>query len=95
MQHQLHTVLVRVRLGMGVLRMIYNDVMSYQCRQAEYRLERRLRRSRDAPSSANPSDLPLHVHASGEPWVDNGELDSQPDGLDHDLNPLESSNHSS
>ena len=48
-----------------------------------------------APSSANPGDLPLHVHASGEPWVDDGELDSQPDKLDHGLNPLESSNHSS
>ena len=47
------------------------------------------------PSSVNPGDLPVHVHADGEPRVVDGELNSQPDGLDHGLNPLESSNHSS
>ena len=47
-----------------------------------------------APSSVNPRDLPIHVHADGKPWVVEGELDSQPDELDHGLNPLDSSNHS-
>ena len=48
-----------------------------------------------APSGVNPGDLLVHVHAGGEPQVVDGELDIQPDGLDHGLNPLESSNHSS
>ena len=43
---------------------------------------------------SSPGDLPDHVRAGGEPRVVDGELDSQPDGLDHGLNPLESSNHS-
>ena len=45
------------------------------------------------PSSVNPGDLPVHVHADGEPRVVDRELDSQSDRLDHGLNPLESSNH--
>ena len=55
-----------------------------------------------ALSSVNPGGLPVPVHAGGEPRVLDGELrvldgelDSQPDGLDHALNPLESSSHSS
>ena len=48
-----------------------------------------------APSSVNPGDLPTHVHVDGKPRVVEGELDSQPNGLDHGLNPIESSNHSS
>ena len=55
---------------------------------------RRRWNSWDAPSSVNPGDLPAHVHAGGEPRAIDGELDSQPDGLDHGLNPLELSNHS-
>ena len=47
------------------------------------------------PSSVNPGETPIHVCADKEPRVVDGELDSQPDGLDHGLNPLESSNHSS
>ena len=34
-----------------------------------------------------------HVHSSEEPQVVDGELDTQPDGLDHGLNPLEPPNH--
>ena len=45
------------------------------------------------PSSVNSGDLPIHVHVDGEPRVVDGELNSQPDGLDHGLNPLEASNH--
>ena len=48
-----------------------------------------------ALSSVNPGGLPVPVQAGGEPRVLDGELDSQPDGLDHALNPLESSSHSS
>ena len=50
---------------------------------------------RSAPSSANPGDHPVHVRAGGEPQAVDGELDSQPDGLDHGLNPLESPSQSS
>ena len=48
-----------------------------------------------APSSAYPRDFPVRVHAGGEPRVGDGdgELDSQPDGLNHGLNLLESSKH--
>ena len=53
----------------------------------------RLWNSKSALSSVNPGELPVHVHADEEPRVVDGELDNQPDGLDHGLNPLESSNH--
>ena len=46
------------------------------------------------PSSVDPEDLLTHIHVCGEPQVIDGELDNQPDGLDHGLNPLESSSHS-
>ena len=46
-----------------------------------------------APSSVDPGGLPVHVPVGGEPRVDDGKLDNQPDGLDLGLNPLESSNH--
>ena len=60
---------------------------------SRYLPARRLRSSGNAPSSANLGDLPVDVHAAGEPRVVNGELDNQRDGLDYALNPLESSNH--
>ena len=47
------------------------------------------------PSSANLGGLPVHVHAGGEPRGVDGELDSQPDRLDHGLNPIKSPSHSS
>ena len=54
----------------------------------------RLQSSWSAPSSVDPGDPSVHVHACEEPRVVDGELDNQPVGLDHGLNSLESSNHS-
>ena len=45
-------------------------------------------------SNVNPGGLLVHIHTGGEPRVVDGELDNQPDGLDHGLNLLESSNNS-
>ena len=55
---------------------------------------RHRRNSRSVPSSVNPEYLLVHVHAGGEHRVVEGKLDGQPDGGDHGLNLLESSNHS-
>ena len=47
------------------------------------------------PSSVNLGDLPVPVHSGREPQIVEGELDSQPNGSNHGLNPIEMSNRSS
>ena len=63
-------------------------------RSSKYFPTRRLQNSWSALSSVNLGDLPVNVHAGGKPRVIDGKLDSQANGLNHNLNPLESSSHS-
>ena len=63
----------------------------YSSTQTNHLLARRHRSSWNAPSSVSPGVLLVHVLAGVGPWVIKGKLNDQPDGLDHGLNPLESS----
>ena len=74
--------------------MIYSEIITYECQQAEYHIERRLRRPWGAPSGVGPGVLPVHVLGTRGAVNRRRELDDQPDGLDHGLNPIKSSNHS-
>ena len=79
---------------MGYSRMNYYDVMSSKgMPTSKYLPAHRLRSSRDVPSSVSPGVLSIHVLAGVQPWDVERELYNQPDGSDHNFNPVESSNN--
>ena len=53
----------------------------------------RHRSSESALSNVDSGGLQVPVHAGVGPWIIDGEFGGQPNGLDHGLNPLESSSH--
>ena len=66
----------------------YNDVMSYQCVYSTS-VPQVVSKVLSVPSSASPGALQVRILTSVGALDRRGELDNQPDRLDHGLSPLE------